>query len=78
MEYNSQEKQIIIDKYLRQYEVDFDPSILSAIAAKVDAVPREIHNLCIKIRDFAITQNNDTKINKMQFEAFLLHSRIEE
>lgn len=78
MEYNSQEKQIIIDKYLKQYEVDFDPSILSAIAAKVDAVPREIHNLCIKMRDYTITQVNHSCIDKNCLEAFLLHSKIDE
>jgi len=78
MEYNSQEKQIIIDKYLRQYTVDFDPSILPAIAAKVDAVPREIHNLCIKLRDFAITQHNYKTIDQKWLEAFLDHSKIDE
>lgn len=65
MEYNSDEKQIIINKYLRQYAVDFDPSILPAAAAKVDAVPREIHNLCIKLRDFAITQKDNKIIDKI-------------
>lgn len=78
MEYNSSEKQIIIDKYLRQYAVDFDPSILPAIAAKVDAVPREIHNLCIKLRDFAITQTQHKHINQNCLDAFLLHSKIDE
>jgi Holliday junction resolvasome RuvABC ATP-dependent DNA helicase subunit len=78
MEYNQSEKQIIIDKYLRQYAVDFDPSILSAIAAKVDAVPREIHNLCIKLRDFAITQTQHKSINQACLDAFLAHSKIEE
>jgi Holliday junction resolvasome RuvABC ATP-dependent DNA helicase subunit len=78
MEYDSKEKQIIIEKYLRQYAVDFAPSILSAIAAKVDAVPREIHNLCIKLRDFAITQTNHKIINQICLDAFLLHSKIDE
>lgn len=84
MEYNSQEKQIIIEKYLRQYEVDFDPSILPQISAKVDAVPREIHNLCIKIRDYVITNQSRTNISEGEGlgvrtrNAFLLHSKIDE
>ena len=78
MEYDQPEKQIIINKYLRQYAVDFDPSILPAIAAKVDAVPREIHNLCIKLRDFAITQHDIKRIDQTGLEAFLLHSKIDE
>jgi len=80
MEYNSQEKEIIIEKYLRQYEVDFDPSILPQISAKVDAVPREIHNLCIKIRDYTITNSHLDGIwlSLPIWEAFLIHSKIDE
>ncbi len=78
MEYNQSEKQIIINKYLRQYAVDFDSSLLSAIAAKVDAVPREIHNLCIKLRDFAITQQHQQKIDQKWLQAFFDYSKIEE
>ncbi len=78
MEYNSQEKQIIIDKYLRQYEVDFKQDILDIIAKKVDAVPREIHNFCIKLRDFVITHPQHKQIDQICFEDFLKHSKIEE
>jgi holliday junction DNA helicase RuvB len=78
MEYDLQEKKIIIEKYLKQYQVAFDATILSAIAAKVDAVPREIHNFCIKLRDFAITHSMDHRIDQKCFDDFLTHSKIEE
>jgi Holliday junction resolvasome RuvABC ATP-dependent DNA helicase subunit len=56
MEYNSEEKKKIIDKYLKKYNVPTSESIIELIHHKVDSVPREIHNLCIKIRDFFVTE----------------------
>ena len=54
MEYTSEEKQLIIQRYLDFYEISFDSHLLEEIAKKVDSVPREIHNLCVKMRDFCI------------------------
>ena len=91
MEYNSKEKQKIIQRYLTQYHITTSPAVLEAMVSKVDAVPREIHNFCIKIRDFTITsvvgtqylasdeyKNEIYTINEKLREAFLDHSKIEE
>ncbi|MEI6425861.1 MAG: AAA family ATPase [Candidatus Absconditabacteria bacterium] len=79
MEYNSKEKQKIIQRYLTQYHITTSPAVLEAMVSKVDAVPREIHNFCIKLRDFVITTNKTSlEITPALREAFLEHSKIEE
>lgn len=78
MEYNNKEKQFIINKYLTTHGISTSPSLLEQMAAKVDAVPREIHNFCIKIRDFVITQTHGNNITDSIREHFLTHSQIEE
>jgi hypothetical protein len=81
MEYIADEKIYIIEKYLNQYDIKHEESILDKIERKVDAVPREIHNLCIKIRDYVITQSDENKTNNLtndMREGFLLHSKIDD
>jgi Holliday junction resolvasome RuvABC ATP-dependent DNA helicase subunit len=58
MEYNAEEKKKIIRKYLDKYNVPTEDSVIEKIHHKVDSVPREIHNLCIKIRDFFVTEGS--------------------
>jgi Holliday junction resolvasome RuvABC ATP-dependent DNA helicase subunit len=57
MEYTQTEKETIIKKYLDKYEIKTSDEIIRKISEKVGSVPREIHNLCIKIRDFVITRS---------------------
>ena len=87
MEYNSKEKQQIIQRYLTQNDIATSPEILKAMAGKVDAVPREIHNFCIKLRDFVITSTDnvkaqsiasDLKITENLRHAFVLHNKIDD
>jgi holliday junction DNA helicase RuvB len=79
MEYNSEEKKKIIDKYLKKYEVPTHESIIEKIHHKVDSVPREIHNLCIKIRDFFVTEwKNAKEFTHDMWEKFLTHSKIDD
>jgi Holliday junction resolvasome RuvABC ATP-dependent DNA helicase subunit len=45
----------------------------------VDSVPREIHNLCIKIRDFFVTEGSQAwKFTHELRDKFLDHSKIDE
>lgn len=78
MEYTSNEKEIIIKKYLKKYEIKTSDEIVTKISGKVDAVPREIHNLCIKIRDFVITESQDKTLTDSLRIDFLKHSKIDE
>ncbi|EKD25646.1 MAG: Holliday junction ATP-dependent DNA helicase ruvB [uncultured bacterium (gcode 4)] len=78
MEYTQSEKEIIIKKYLDKYEIRTSNEIIRKISEKVDAVPREIHNLCIKIRDFVITESQDKTLTDSLREQFLKHSQIDE
>jgi len=77
MEYNTQEKIIIIKKYLTKYGIKFDDTILEKICKKVDAVPREIHNLCIKVRDFMVA-NNEKNLTENLWEKFFAHNKIDD
>ncbi len=77
MDYSPEEKKILIKKYLTEYKINFDDTILSHISSKVDAVPREIHNMCIKIRDFLVSRNEKTLDENLRNQ-FILHSKIDD
>jgi Holliday junction resolvasome RuvABC ATP-dependent DNA helicase subunit len=78
MEYTQKEKETIIKKYLDKYGIITSDEIIWKISAKVGSVPREIHNLCIKIRDFVITKSQEKRLTETLREDFLTHSQIEE
>ncbi|MEI6773619.1 MAG: Holliday junction DNA helicase RuvB C-terminal domain-containing protein [bacterium] len=94
MEYTQDEKEVIIKKYLNKYEINTSDEVIKKISEKVGAVPREIHNLCIKIRDFVITHGlssfakgggplavEDFKnhiLTELLREDFLKHSQIDD
>ncbi len=78
MEYTPHEKEVIIKKYLTQYGIVADDEIIKKISDKVGAVPREIHNLCIKIRDFVITESKEKILTETLWEDFLKRSEIDE
>ncbi len=78
MEYTPSEKEFIIKKYLDKYEIIASNEVIKKISEKVDAVPREIHNLCIKIRDYVITQSKDKILTDPLRVDFLKHSQIDE
>jgi len=83
MEYTPDEKESMIKKYLDKYEIKTSNDVVKKIAEKVWSVPREIHNLCIKIRDYVVTRNPvDLSQGNILTESlrnnFLTHSQIEE
>jgi Holliday junction DNA helicase RuvB len=80
MEYESAEKRQIIARYLQKYDIKADASIIEQIDQKVDAVPREIHNLCVKLRDFIVSQipNNDGILDRDLREKFVEHIQIDD
>jgi Holliday junction DNA helicase RuvB len=78
MEYTPIEKETLIKKYLNHYAITIDESLVKKLAEKVGSVPREIHNFCIKIRDFVITHAPEKKLTEHLRGEFLHHSQIEE
>lgn len=80
VDYSSTEKQLIIQRYLQEYEL-FSPEVqdtlLGEIASKVDSVPREIHNLCIKLRDFCVSHGHPVLTLEV-WKAFLQHAQLKE
>ena len=52
------EKNQIVERYLKHYDISYTPELIELIARKVDTVPRKIHNLIVKIRDFLISNHH--------------------
>ena len=73
MEYSTEEKQKIIARYLDKYNINTHKSLLKKIHKKVDAVPREIHNLCIKIRDFVVSNEDSSEKDE-----YILNEKLRE
>jgi Holliday junction DNA helicase RuvB len=77
-DYTFEEKQVIIERYLRLYQISFsDEKLLGAIAEKVASVPREIHNLCVKIRDYCVNHGIELLTEKVRID-FLAYTQIKE
>lgn len=56
--YTVDEHQAIIANYLSLYGIELaDPELVSHMSSYFPAVPREIHNTCIQLRDWISTQN---------------------
>ena len=77
MDYNLEEKKTILDRYLQHYQVNYEPHLLEKFVQKVASVPREIHNLVIKIRDYLISRQLPILTSKDR-EEFLKHSQIDD
>lgn len=76
-DYTLQEKEQIIERYLQQYQIQFEKNLINNIAKNVDSVPREIHNLCVKLRDFCVS-NNSGSLTDPLWEKFLHDTQIKE
>ena len=77
MDYDLEEKKTILDRYLQHYQVNYEPDLLEKFVQKVASVPREIHNLVIKIRDYLISRQLPILTSKDR-EEFLKHSQIDD
>ena len=76
-DYTLQEKEQIIERYLQQYQIQFEKNLINNIAKNVDSVPREIHNLCVKLRDFCVSNNSESLTDSL-WEKFLHDTQIKE
>ena len=77
MDYDLEEKKTILNRYLQHYQVNYEPDLLEKFVQKVASVPREIHNLVIKIRDYLISRQLPILTSKDR-EEFLKHSQIDD
>jgi Holliday junction resolvasome RuvABC ATP-dependent DNA helicase subunit len=79
MEYTPSEKQAIINKYLHSHGIKFGNELLEKISQKSDSVPRNIYNLCVKIRDYVVSKNGATmELTDDLWSDFLEHLKIED
>jgi Holliday junction DNA helicase RuvB len=58
-DYTEIEKKDIIRKYINLYSIKIDEKIINKISDNIISVPREIHNFCIKLRDYLISKWKD-------------------
>lgn len=56
IDYDEQEKKLIIQRYLALQNIKFNSWLLDKISQTVVSVPREINNFCIKLRDYLISK----------------------
>lgn len=77
MEYTFQEQVQILKHYLDLYALPYQEELLPLFARKVAPVPREIHNLVIKIRDFIVSKKISILTSK-EWSAFLDHVQIDD
>lgn len=63
MDYSDQEKNLIIERYLKHYHITYETPMIDSISLKIDTVPRKIHNLVIKIRDFLISHHHSLHLD---------------
>ncbi len=77
MEYTPQEQMYILKHYLDSYALPYQENLLPLFARKVAPVPREIHNLVIKMRDFVISKKIEILTEKER-SAFLEHVQIDD
>lgn len=63
-DYNESEKHAIVQRYLDHYHIIYDPTLIDAIARKVDTVPRKIHNLIVTIRDYLISHHQHLNLTQ--------------
>lgn len=80
MDYDPSEKKQIIQRYLDQYNIQYHPDLPEQIHQKVDAVPREIHNLCVKIRDYVVSEcgDEDLVLDDKRWADFVHHIQIDD
>lgn len=64
VDYDESEKHQIVQRYLNIYQINYPLSLIEAIARKVDTVPRKIHNLIVKIRDYLISHHHHLTLDE--------------
>ena len=64
IDYTDEEKNKIVKRYLDYYSINYKKDLIVQIARKVDTVPRKIHNLIVKIRDFLISCHRSLNLDE--------------
>jgi len=79
--YTNKEKELILWKYLKEFNINFDNKILEELSKKCLPVPREIKNLAIKVRDYLIAswfKEKSMYIDKEILEEIIKNLHLEE
>lgn len=63
-DYKDNEQEEIANRYLQQLEIITEPEIVKDIIQYSDWVPRSMKNLCIKIRDYIISNANNKTLTE--------------
>jgi Holliday junction DNA helicase RuvB len=62
-DYKEDEKNLIIERYLKYYNISYIQDIVPLLSRKVETVPRRIHNLIVKIRDFLTIHHHSLNLD---------------
>jgi len=77
--YTESEKQQILQKYLKEFDIICNENILNKLSSKSLPIPREIKNLAIRIRDYLIASNvkeKNMKINEKIYNELVKHLKL--
>jgi holliday junction DNA helicase RuvB len=69
----------IVQHYVTHYNIHTDPDIIEKLSKKVEHTPREIHNICVKLRDYLLAHGtNEHHIHSHDRDAFARWLQVEE
>ncbi len=77
--YEEKEKEKILDKYLKEFNINCKKEIVKELSSKSLPVPREIKNLAIRIRDYLIAsgfKENNIHIDKDIYKELLKNLKL--
>lgn len=69
-DYTAAEKLTIVERYLRVYEIKGPTKVVDQINESVTSVPREIHNFCVTLRDYLISEHGSTDLDESKWNNF--------
>lgn len=78
VEYDESEKMKIIWYYLDKLAIVWDKDIITRLSNIVDSIPREIHNMCIRLSDYVISNKLDKTLNIDEVDHFISRSKVQQ
>jgi holliday junction DNA helicase RuvB len=77
VDYTKQEILGIVQHYLNHYSIQMDPALIGEISKKVEHTPREIHNICVKIRDYLTAHGAGDTLTMHRDDRSTFESRLQ-
>lgn len=78
VEYDENEKKKIIWYYLDRLWLIWDKHTIAQLSQIIDSIPREIHNMCIRLSDYIISNRLDHKLDQDDIDHFISRSKVQQ